>query len=184
MPPKVKITKEDIINAAVEIVRKSGDQAINARTVAAMLNCSTQPVFSNFATMEELRLAVVEQADAICGDYIQREIESGKFPSYKASGMAYIRFAQQERNLFRLLYMRDRTGETGDVGQALWAFGTELARQATGQDAGSTERFHMVMWALVHGFATMAATGYLALDEETVSTMLTDVFRRLRNDQD
>ena len=34
MPPKVKITKEDIVNAAVEIVRKSGDQAINARDIA------------------------------------------------------------------------------------------------------------------------------------------------------
>ena len=58
MPPKVKVTKEDIINAAVDIVRSSGAQSINARTVAATLNCSTQPIFSNFATMDQLRFAV------------------------------------------------------------------------------------------------------------------------------
>lgn len=184
MPPKVKVTRQQVLDAGLELVRKEGEGALNARNVAAALGCSTQPVFSHFDSMEQLRLALVTEAEALCRQFMDREIAAKKYPSYKASGMAYIRFAQQERNLFRLLYMRDRTGETGDVGQALWAFGTELARQATGQDAGSTERFHMVMWALVHGFATMAATGYLALDEETVSTMLTDVFRRLRNDQD
>ena len=82
MPPKVKVTKEAIVAAAVDIVRSSGAQAINARTVAAALNCSTQPVFSNFATMDELRFAVVEKADELCGEYIQKEIESGMYPAY------------------------------------------------------------------------------------------------------
>jgi len=75
MPPKVKITKEEIINTAVDIVRKNGAQAINARTIAYMLNCSIQPVFSNFATMDELRLAVVEKADILCQEYMQREVD-------------------------------------------------------------------------------------------------------------
>ena len=111
MPPKVKVTRQDIINAAADIVRSSGAEAINARTVAAALNCSTQPVFSNFATMDELRLAVVKRADEMCNEYIQREIDSGKYPAYKASGMAYIRFAKEEKELFKLLYMRIRSKE-------------------------------------------------------------------------
>ena len=45
MPPKVRITKEEIINKAVDIVRRDGAQAINARNVAAELECSTQPIF-------------------------------------------------------------------------------------------------------------------------------------------
>ena len=36
MPPRVKVTKEDIVKAAVDIVRKSGAPAINARTVASV----------------------------------------------------------------------------------------------------------------------------------------------------
>ena len=103
MPPKVKVKKEDVINAAVDIVRSSGVQAINARTIASALNCSTQPVFSNFASMDELRLAVVERADKLCQEYMQREVESGEFPAYKANGMAYIRFAKEEKELFKLL---------------------------------------------------------------------------------
>ena len=34
MPPKVKVTREDIINAAVDIVKACGEQGINARTIA------------------------------------------------------------------------------------------------------------------------------------------------------
>ncbi|HJJ91721.1 MAG TPA: hypothetical protein O0Y15_02790, partial [Methanocorpusculum sp.] len=62
MPPKVKIRKKDIINAAVDLVRQNGESAINARNIASVLNCSTQPVFSNFETMEELRCAVIKAA--------------------------------------------------------------------------------------------------------------------------
>ena len=57
MPPKVKITKENIIDTALDIVRSKS--SLNARTLAAALNCSTQPLFSNFASMDELRLAVL-----------------------------------------------------------------------------------------------------------------------------
>ena len=61
MPPKVKITKEDILKAALDLLRQSGETALCARGLAAALGSSTQPIFSNFATMDELRLAVGEK---------------------------------------------------------------------------------------------------------------------------
>lgn len=180
MPPKVKVTREEIVSAALDIVRESGEQAINARTVASMLNCSTQPVFSNFATMGQLRLAVVEQAERICGDYIRREIENGKFPTYKASGMAYIRFAKEESELFKLLYMRDRTNEiipeSSELGDKMEA----IVQNNTGLSSADAKLFHLEMWAYVHGIAAMVATGFLDLDWELVSKMLTDSYQGLR----
>jgi hypothetical protein len=44
MPPKVKITKEEIIQTALFLVRENGEQAINARAIATALHCSTQPI--------------------------------------------------------------------------------------------------------------------------------------------
>lgn len=44
MPPKVKVTKDMVIDAAFAIAREAGAENINARTVAKKLNCSTQPV--------------------------------------------------------------------------------------------------------------------------------------------
>lgn len=180
MPPKVKITKEDIINAAISLVRENGADALNARTVASVLGCSTQPVFSNFATMDELRLAVVEKADEICNEYIKKEIEIGDFPAYKASGMAYIRFAKEEKELFRLLYMRDRTGEKIP---SSFEFSDEIqniVNKNTGLDGNILKLFHLEMWVYVHGIATMFATGFVNLEWELVSRILTDAYQGMR----
>ena len=180
MPPKANRTKADIIAAAVEIVRESGAQALNARTLAAKLGCSTQPIFSHFSGMEQLRFAVGQQAEAICRQYMQREIENGAYPTYKATGMAYIRFAKEEKELFQLLYMRDRSEET--YSPAL-DFGEEietLVQQNTGLDAQTVKLFHLEIWACVHGIATMFATGFVDLPWELVSKMLTDTYQGLR----
>lgn len=180
MPPKVRITKEDIINVAVDIVQKNGEQAINARNISGALNCSTQPVFSNFSTMEELRLAVVDKADALCQEYMKREVESGKYPPYKANGMAYIRFAKEEKELFKLLYMRDRSSETipeeTDVGNQM----ETIVHNNTGLEGSDIKLFHLEMWAYVHGIATMIATGFLDLDWDLISKMLTDSYQGLK----
>ena len=98
MPPKTRITKADIINTAVDIVRKNGETALNARNIAAALNCSTQPVFSNFATMDDLRLAVVEAADALCGEYMKREVESGEYPHTRQTAWLISVLQKKKRN--------------------------------------------------------------------------------------
>ena len=180
MPPKVKITKDKIIEAALEIVRINGEQAINARSIAATLNCSTQPVFSNFSSMESLRLAVAQRADLLCREYLRREVESGEYPPYKASGLAYIRFAKEERELFKLLYMCDRFGEPLPEGNQLHNDMEIIVQKNTGMDEQSSKLFHLEMWAFVHGIATMFATGFLDLDWELVSRMLSDAYLGLR----
>ena len=180
MPPKVKVKKEDVINAAVDIVRSSGAQAINARTIASVLNCSTQPVFSNFASMDELRLAVVERADKLCQEYMRREVESGEFPAYKANGMAYIRFAKEEKELFKLLYMRDRSSELIPETTEQTDKMESIVHNNTGLSGIDAKFFHLEMWAYVHGIATMFATGFFDLAWELVSRMLTDSYQGLR----
>lgn len=180
MPPKVKITKEDIVNAAVDIIRKDGADAINARVLASALQCSTQPIFSNFATMEELKLAVVEEADRICRAYLQQELQQNQHPPYKANGMAYIRFAKEEKELFKFLYMCDRTPDNTSAESDLNTEMENLVQQNTGLHSDNKKLFHFEMWACVHGIATMFATGFLDISWELVSKMLTDTYQGLR----
>lgn len=180
MPPKVKITKEDVINTAVDIVRKHGAESLNTRTVASYLNCSTQPIFSNFANMDELRLAVLQNADVLCQQYRQKEVESNNYPAYKANGMAYIRFAKEEKELFKLLYMRDRSNENGSIEFGIDNKMETIVQSNTGLDENNAKLFHLEMWAYVHGIATMLATGFLDLEEELISKMLTDSYQGLR----
>ena len=54
---KLKITREAILKGAAEVVRKEGEQGLNARRIAKELRCSTQPVYSQFRNMEDLHPA-------------------------------------------------------------------------------------------------------------------------------
>ncbi|MBO7740226.1 MAG: TetR/AcrR family transcriptional regulator [Clostridia bacterium] len=181
MPPKVKVTKENIIKTALSLVREQGDAALNARSIAAALGCSTQPIFSNFATMDALYRAVIDEAQKTLADYIRRETESGIYPSpYKASGMAYIRFAKEEKELFKILYMRTRKDDeyTDDI--ALYKQMTDFVQENTGLEGENSSLFHLEMWVYVHGIATMFATNFLSLDWELVSKMITDAYQGLK----
>ena len=180
MPPKVKVSYEDIINSAVELVRRDGVDALNARALAGALDCSTQPIFSNFKSMDEVKDAVLEKAISLCKEYTTREVESGVYPVYKASGMAYIRFAKEECELFKLLFMRDRKGELFTKEAGFFDQMEAVVQKNVGLESDKARLFHLEMWAYVHGIAVMFATGYLNLDWELVSRMLTDSYLGLK----
>ena len=176
MPPKVKITKSDIVNTALELVRANGKHAINARAIASALNCSTQPIFSNFATMEELQCEVIASAYELYLGFLQNDAQSGKYPTYKAYGMAYIRFAKEETELFNLLFMRDRKGAEF-VASPDFESSVEIIMKTNNISHQTAELMHFEMWACVHGIATMLATSYLSLEWELISNMLTDIYQ-------
>ncbi len=179
MPPKLRVTKEEIIRASIELVRGEGETAINARAIASFLNCSTQPVFSNFGSMEELHAEVIRTAYGIYLDIIKKEAESGKYPTYKAYGMAYIRFAREEKELFKLLFMCDRDG--GElIPTEDFEVSVEMIMKANSVSREVAELMHLEMWSCVHGIGTMLATSFLSLDEELISGMLTDVYQGIR----
>lgn len=184
MPPKQKITKEDIISAALTIIRREGMDALNARALARELDCSTQPVFSQYATMEELKADAFDAAKECYNGYIARAMSEGKYPPYKASGMAYIRFAGEEKELFRLLFMRkhenveDIIKSGKDVEIKKYA---AVGSKSTGLGPEDAYWFHIEIWLFVHGIASMIVTGFLDWDEDVVSGVLTDAFEGLKH---
>ena len=107
-------------------------------------------------------------------------MESGKYPAYKATGMAYIRFAAEEKELFRILFMRPRSTqeieEKNPAAEPVFA----MVRDTTGIAGDAAKLFHLEMWSFVHGIAVMLATEYLPLDTVLISEMLTDVFVGLK----
>lgn len=172
MPPKVKFTKEQIIQTAVCIARESGYEELSARKLSAKLGTSTKPIFGLFKNMEEVRFEVIKSAYALYNEYIYNYMQSSGCPPYKASGMAYIKFASEEREIFKLLFMRDRTKES--FGKGLDADGIlDIIRKNTGLDRESAEKLHIANWIFVHGIATMIVTGYLEWKDEDISEMLT-----------
>ena len=94
--------------------------------------------------------------------------------------MAYIRFAKEERELFKLLYMRDRTGEAIPEELEINDQMEAIVHHNTGLSGPVMKLFHLEMWAYVHGIATMFATGFVDLPWELVSKMLTDAYQGMR----
>lgn len=178
MPAKKQISKEKLIDAAFEIVRTEGMEALNMRTLANKCNCSTQPIYLSFSGAEELKAEVAKRITETFDKFIENEIASERYPKYKAIGMGYIRFAKEEKELFKYLLMRNRKEETDWEGES-FDKSTYIIMQNYGLYKDDAQKLHAEMWICVHGIATMFATGYLNWDWETVSEMITDVFNGL-----
>ena len=179
MPPKIKITKEQMIDGALALVRSQGVGALNARALATALGCSTQPIFSNFANMDALKVAVAKRATERLNARTAEEIATGEYLPYKAVGIAYVRFAKEEKELFKLLYM-DNVDAIRENNESSWE--TAVAHlQANGYSRKDAERIHTEMWVFVHGLATTIATGYMDWDFSIVSEMITEVFQGVNN---
>lgn len=180
MPPKFKFNKEQIIDKALELVRKKGMDSLSARTLAMALESSPQPIFSYFENMDEVKNAVIKAVDSLYKGYIENEIKKEKFPIYKSMGMAYIRFAKQEKKLFKLLFMCERNDEASKKGEEELTDIIEIIMKSTGLSRESAKLFHLETWTFVHGIAAMTVTGFLNLEEELISDMLTDIFEGLK----
>jgi AcrR family transcriptional regulator len=180
MARKTEVFRKDIIEAAVDIVRTQGSDALNARSLAAKLGCSTQPVFSNFKSMDDLLCAVLERTLEIYNSFVETVVNSNKYETpYKARGMAYILFAMQQTNLFKLLFMRDRKKDEHSGEDDLFDDVLPLIMKANGFTKEQARLFHLEMWITVHGIASMAATGYCTLDPALASRILTDSYQGL-----
>lgn len=178
MPPKAKITKDMIIDAAFEIARKSGAENINARTVSKRLSCSTQPVMYHFTTIEELKRAAYAKSNQYHTEYLmsankqQEDVMLG-------IGLNYIRFAIEEPYLFRfifqsgfdthnsLLEMMDSEELTPII---------SVMQEAMDMSIEQTKEVFLTLVLFVHGYASIIANNSLEYDEELIKTHLERVY--------
>ena len=181
MPPKCRFTREQVIQAALGLTRRKGMTALTARGLAEELGCSVKPIFGLFQSMEEVQGEVIAAANALYQSaYISKGMAEGRYPPYKASGIAYIHFAKEEKELFKLLFMRDRTGERTEQGHEELEPIIRVIMENLELDRDRAYQFHLELWLYVHGMATMIATNYLDWDMDFVSRAMTDAYEGLK----
>lgn len=104
MPPKSDITKEQIIQAAFAIVQEQGLEMLSARNIAQKLNCSTQPIYSLYGNMEEIKsLAYQRVVDHV--RYSMTSYEEGYYSPALNLAIGFLHFAKKEQHLFRSMYL-------------------------------------------------------------------------------
>lgn len=172
MPPAKKFQKDDIINAAYEIVRTEGLGGLNARRVAKELSASVQPIFHNFESMDDLKKAVFEKIYETYKGYIYSRIDEEK--GYKQTGLAYVRFARDFPEFFKVLFMR-KNGSDAEKFITLDETGDPIIRSGqkmTGFSYEEQKAFHIKVWIFTHGIATLVATNTVAFTDEEVDKLL------------
>lgn len=176
MPPKAKVTKEMIIDAGFELVREYGIEYVNARTVSEKLGCSTQPVMYHFKKIEDIKKAIFQRADEYHTAYITDVHNDNPLLEI---GCSYIRFAQTEKHLFRLLFQSNEFSEKSiselinaeEVAPIIAVFS-----EAIGVNAKQAKDIFKLLFLFIHGYASMFANNSLEYDEEIISMDLKRIF--------
>lgn len=177
MPPSVRFTREAVMNAAYQLIRREGPSALNARAVAKELGGSTQPIFRLFSGMEELKTAVTELALTTWKDRLRERLHSSAFP-YLTIGMSFLVFARDEPELFKLLFMRDRVSD-GSCTDYNVNWGIPLIEGSVKVDMETARKLYERNWLFCYGLAVSIATKYIpCMDEATMRQLLVESLQR------
>lgn len=176
MPPRVKFQKEEIVAAALDVVRKKGIDAVTAREVAAELSVSPRPIFTWFNTMEQLKAAVFEMAKGVYREYVERGL-SGPIP-FLGVGQQYVRFAKEEPELYKLLFLTKPDEAAGGAMEAL-QFSQDLVRESLmriyNMDAATADKYFRNLWLVAFSFATLVVTDDCPYTDEEMSAIFTEM---------
>ncbi len=180
MPAVRKVSKEQIIDAAVDVLRDDGFSAINARSVAKKLGCSTQPIYFSFRNMEELKAALTERAIQMHTQRVRDSlrIHEGNDSRYSSYGMGFVKFAAEEKQLFRWLYLEgEQLGPyQNDV---LTSEVISVITEEFGYEEDVARRLHQDMVYFTYGLAILANTDHLHLTEAELREAFRREFRAL-----
>ena len=188
MPPKAKITKEMILNTVLEITRNKGFDAVNARSIAGKLRCSTRPIFTCYENMDELKKEFLASAYGYYEQYVDDYCDCVNVSPLLVLPLSYIEFAREEPYLFKLLFINDMDLKMEKAKDFYKETGNEDRARFFSETAGlELERAKVIfldLFLYTHGIAVLTATKKITLDrknaEEMVANILTAFIRQER----
>ena len=172
MAPKNKFTRQEMVAAALRVVRTKGIDGLTAKTLAAALGTSTQPIFTAFGSMDAVRQEVYAAALRIYDEYAQAGLRE-EIPFFGV-GKQYLRFARERPELYRLLFL---SSVREHVGMESMRWSKERVRPTlravyhlTDEEA---DRYFRDLWLVVHSLATLIVTGGCAWSEQELDRIMT-----------
>ena len=170
MPPSTRITREMILKTGYELVVASGIESVNSRSIAKMLGCSTQPIFSQFPSMEELKQEIHDLACQKFEQSVLCYVDSDSF--MLSSYLNVINLAKNQKNIFKLIYLSEycmgenflNTRMNFESNKRIW-HEIKLKYQVNDNECSDIlERISL----LVQGIATVIATSNIQYSDEQV----------------
>ena len=175
MPPKPKFTREEVIDAALEIVSEKGMEALTSRDLGARLGSSARPIFTVFQNMEELqrevRIAAMKRFEAFSEKAIHYT------PAFKQFGMQMILFAMEEPKLYQLLFMAENIGHRNfddvfdDLGETAVVCVDVIQKDYDLDDEEARALFQQV-WIYTFGIGALCAAHVCHFSEQEINDLL------------
>lgn len=182
MPPRAKFTKNEIVEAAMQIVREHGLEAVTSRELGKRLGSSACPIFTVFSNMEEVKSEIIIETKEIYKGYVMEGLKQDV--AFRGVGFAYIQFAIREPKLFHLLFMSEQSEPT-DIGHTLMLIDANYeeilnsVKEPYGLQEEDAKRLYQHLWVYTHGIALMCATKVAVFTNEEIVSMMTDIFTSL-----
>ena len=181
MPTKIRISKDMILDAAFEIVRKDGMEKLSNRELANKLSCSIRPIYYQFENVEEMQKELYLKIEQYFYKFILDNMVE-EIPKYKQVGINYIKFAKKEKKLFQTLFMTD-VGLTPDACVSKAGEDYKEIEKFIKISANIKEEdikdFHTKMWIFCHGIATLVANDTIKLTDNQIQDLLSCEFQAL-----
>jgi len=182
MARKQSITREVIQEAALELAKTEGLEAVTARRVAAQAGCSTQPIFRAYENMSDLQDDVIRLAGEFFADYYGSYPKNSPVP-FVDLGIAYINFAREHENLFRILFVshyKKAVSTYEFINGSDKMFVLKELKKVDGVPAQKAGMIFSNIWTFVNGLACMSLNGDLDMTEEEVRANLADIYETLK----
>lgn len=174
MPPKKIVTREQILDAAMEITRNSGIDAVTARSIAAALGVSTHPIFTYFDTINSIKDDVLVRARVLYHEYILQGLDE-KIP-FLGVGHQFLILAKNEPELFKMLFFKttpDGRKHAYDEFKFTLSLVVESVMKIYNVDKHTAECYYRNLWLMSLSFATLIVTGNCTYTDEEMLLILT-----------
>lgn len=164
MPPKQRINREMILERAFDMFLAEGMDVVNARSVAKALGCSTQPIFSYYTGMQDLRDALDAKA---CELFVSEVLGAERGDAWLVNMCeAFVRFACSRPHIYGHLY--DTARKDRKLANALCPLGEEMSAQISQTEGVSKEQAQEIydtMFVHTVGMASVAMIGLYDLSD-------------------
>lgn len=165
MPPTVRFTRDAVLHAACQLMRREDMEALNARAIAKELGGSTQPIFRLFTNMEDLHRELILYVARQFQAHAEADMAQSDSP-YIQLCTTYLLYGRDEPELFKLLFMRDRVSEGQYSDQTNFDLVFNIIKKETPLDDETAMRFFERTWLFIHGLAVCIATKYIPCQDE------------------
>ena len=155
MPASIKITKQQILDISIEILREHGIDALNVRAICRNLGCTARPIFRAFGSMEGLKKELLSRVKEIYIQNLYSPYETTR--PFLSLGLNYIRFAVEEKNFFTFLFMTGQIdiGSPADLISDQWASLQEEMAETLKISKKDAKTLLLELSILAHGMAAL-----------------------------